>query len=883
MRNKNSFLLAGRYLNKFSKKLTNDVDLKIKDFAKKWTELSVMNINEIDYYESFGEDLFKTILNLKKFNGRNGQWGMEKGHNNRFHDFFVGPAQTNDYQIVTAVEMKPPFWNLDIDLNDKGETALEQAINTSKGNVLLRNIIVSNFKQIRFYCSFFGYENYQEFTLDELEKSEKSREAFFAFLDPKLIFESSVNQEKTNFYKLVEDTVKLKKNKIDEIYGIYTSLLSNVSDELKVKDYFEKRQLSTLFINRFLFAEYAFQRGILDISVKEVLKDKSINSLHNIFSVLDKGGRVNGYYSPKFNGGLYHSNAKIDNLKISGNMRKELLKFCEVQLDDITPQILGQMFEQSLSADLSSIPGGPTESHSLGAVYTPSELARYMTRLSAEILGKNKLRVLDPACGSGVFLLESLKYFLGTARKKNSQEIEKIISNYIHGIDLNPAAVELTRFMIWHYVLDLDLPLPSINKNIFQGDTLFQDFSNLKKFDLVIGNPPFIAHQNMKRDYKDKLESHYTDILDPSEQYDISIAFFKKAYDFCKPNGIVSFISPNQLSYRPYAKKFRDYVWKNFNIERVVDLTEIKVFEHAAVSPFVYFFQKKKGDSKSFYFYTNIRHRANLSDAFDLFPQNTDATSNTPGEGDYLVNNFVAGMGEKFENASNVIKLSEIAKKPGRGNVGRGGKSGKVARVVRSKFVDGEPAKDSSKYSSSEFNKYYEKYNQNKIVMPRYFPTKFCASLEDDKTFVGTNVYYLLEDQVKDDSYCIKSLNMILNSNFFSIYDFYRSGSDRINEFGFRALDGVKFSGMEVPVIDQDKRKKIISSGSKVVFDSIGLLSRKKLSKKDAIKLDKTVEFEIYVASLYGVKFSKKEMKELLLWWSMKLEELDNGYEKLAA
>ena len=120
MAKKNSFLLSGRYLNLFKKNISTLTDNQIKEFAEKWLDLTDKDINEIDYYESFGEDLFTTIVGLKKFNGKKGEWGTQKGLNRRTHDIVIGPCRTNNNEIVTAVEMKSPSCSLDIDLNNKG-------------------------------------------------------------------------------------------------------------------------------------------------------------------------------------------------------------------------------------------------------------------------------------------------------------------------------------------------------------------------------------------------------------------------------------------------------------------------------------------------------------------------------------------------------------------------------------------------------------------------------------------------------------------------------------------------------------------------------------------------------------------------------------------
>lgn len=151
-----------------------------------------------------------------------------------------------------------------------------------------------------------------------------------------------------------------------------------------------------------------------------------------------------------------------------------------------------------------------------GAYYTPLFLVDYILKETIE----NKLntqdgyecKVLDPACGSGIFLVETLrkiieKYIASGVDVKSTEfknEIKEITKRNIFGIDKDLNAVQVAIFSIYLTLLDyLDPPAIAefkfpclINENFFESDffneetefnILFKDI----KFDFIVGNPPW--------------------------------------------------------------------------------------------------------------------------------------------------------------------------------------------------------------------------------------------------------------------------------------------------------------------------------------------------------------------------------------------------------
>ena len=892
-----------REFNSFSKNIEAK-SCALISFAKKWNDIAEKSPKyEKKFYNIFISELM-TIIGLSKFNGVTGDYDFERAFKRRPHDCVIGniSVENSDCKYTTAIEIKPPYWNLDLDRNEKNETVLEQAVNVSERNPFIRQLITTNFKYIRVYLPFYGFENFEQFSLDKLISNEEERILLLALLDTKLTLDHNINNYRALLHKLVESTLTEKKRKIDSLYELYVGALNTSTKDILsqnlISDPVVARQLATQFINRFMFIEYSYQTGLHDAPLKDLLIKFESKKLFQLFNVMDKGGNFEGKTIPKFNGGLFHSNKILNSLHPSKKAFSAISNLTDIQLSDMAPEVLGRIFEMSLSASLSELPNSPTESDSLGAVYTPSYLASAMAKLCFTMVG-DKPKVLDPSCGSGVFVLESLKLLLGKAENRNGRSIEKFLSKNITAWDINPAAVELTRFMVWQHVANLDLPLPSIQNNIHVGDALLDDLERKNsKPNIVIGNPPFIAHQNLRRSYKDSIEKKFKITIDPKEQYDICVAFFEKALDVVEDDGVVSFISPNQLAFRPYGEKLRDYILEKNEVDRIVDLTQVKVFDKA-ICPFVYVLRKgqTKLKPKSFNIYTDINTFSGVLDAFESTPLQSGFVALTHDKSlEFLARGLVNTGVEKIDHWKPDIEISKNTKRikdillntPHRGKVNKANKGKNVINVITSKFEGNKPKIEKLKLSNDEAARIQEKFGSQKIVFPRFFQSQMISAIYNKNFAVGENVYYLTLDDLKADSIeNLEYLNCLINSRFYSLIDYARSGIDRINHFGFRAMDGQKFSELILPTVTKSQIKKLLLRYKQATpyFGLTNTSSKFKITNRaHQTRLKKVVTFEREIALLFGLSINHSEMLLILSWWATKRENfLENtGLESAA-
>ncbi len=131
-----------------------------------------------------------------------------------------------------------------------------------------------------------------------------------------------------------------------------------------------------------------------------------------------------------------------------------------------------------------------TTRHVKGEYYTPPDLCRLMVDRSYEV----GMTVLDPACGSGSFLVAIVQRILHSS--VSSQEKTRALDK-IYGVDINPVACMMCRTNLLLGFSQAGFPLESLSPNIFHANMLLDDFSTVpgfpSDFSLIIGNPPWLV------------------------------------------------------------------------------------------------------------------------------------------------------------------------------------------------------------------------------------------------------------------------------------------------------------------------------------------------------------------------------------------------------
>ncbi len=227
-----------------------------------------------------------------------------------------------------------------------------------------------------------------------------------------------------------------------------------------------------------------------------------------------------------------------------------------------------------------------------------------------------KIKICDPACGSGAFLNQCFDYlheemdfvlemkFTYDGQRSIFDIDKEILQNNLYGVDINPESVEITKLSLWLKTAKKDQTLASLDANIKCGNSIIFDkeieadafiwkeqfpeiFSN-GGFDIVIGNPPYGAKLNQKE--KQFLTRNY---VTTEYNYDTYKTFFELGFNILKRNGYLGYITPNTFFTLVYgANKLRKFLFDNNVLCKIVEL--YNVFPTAIVEPVITIFKKKK-------------------------------------------------------------------------------------------------------------------------------------------------------------------------------------------------------------------------------------------------------------------------------------------------
>ena len=200
-----------------------------------------------------------------------------------------------------------------------------------------------------------------------------------------------------------------------------------------------------------------------------------------------------------------------------------------------------------------------------------------------------RLKIFDPACGSGVFLISAVNQIFTIVKKvnpnKNNFEFKSQILKNIYGFDINNHAVKLSilKLFKWYYKdnkADFFKIFSGLSHNFRSEDSLSSLINT--KFDLVVGNPPYgnILTKTQKEFLKKK-DIYYNDVY---------CAFILKAVEWS--SGIISFLVPKSFLLRQNYVEFRNTLLKKTNILKIFDIGP-NLFKKATNEVQIILYEKK--------------------------------------------------------------------------------------------------------------------------------------------------------------------------------------------------------------------------------------------------------------------------------------------------
>lgn len=223
------------------------------------------------------------------------------------------------------------------------------------------------------------------------------------------------------------------------------------------------------------------------------------------------------------------------------------------------------------------------------------------------------VRLVDPACGSGAFLIEAFDQLFTeyqravdhlTALERQQVRVfdpdRAILQNNLYGVDLNGEAIEIARLSIWIKTAQRGKVLTDLDHNVRPGNSVVDDAAVDHRafdwrvafpevfaqggFDVVIGNPPYVRAELLDEPVKRYLQGRFRTWHGAADLYTY---FYELGLELLRPSGRLSYIVTNKWLKSGYGEPLRGYFAREALLERIIDFGHAPIFPDADVFPVI--------------------------------------------------------------------------------------------------------------------------------------------------------------------------------------------------------------------------------------------------------------------------------------------------------
>jgi hypothetical protein len=442
--------------------------------------------------------------------------------------------------------------------------------------------------------------------------------------------------------------------------NIAANILLETSEELNEKEINEATQR---LLDIIIFIRFLEDNEIEDIERLRVLINNSeenfINSLKNLCSELNI--KFNGLLFHEY---PLFDKISINKDVIKDNILKLYYPESPYNFSMISIEILGRIFEQYLAKRITVTDGNvslevkPEIKKAGGIYYTPEYIVDQILNDTLEVFLSDKSpnevfdisKIIDFSCGSGIFLIKAYKRLIQFYERNSSslspellftsslgslnltmESKKNLLQQNIFGIDIDSQAIEIAKMSLYFTMLENynedNSPrplLPSLEKNLICGNSvvdlsffekypeasidsinIINPFSwveeGLNKFDVIVGNPPYLRIQLLEELYpieyqlflKDKYEFAYSN-------FDLSILFVEKAISVLSSTGKIGYIIPNTVLRAKYGEKFREIISNNKLLSKIIYFDDFQVFGNSTSYTCLFYLDAEQTDLKEF-------------------------------------------------------------------------------------------------------------------------------------------------------------------------------------------------------------------------------------------------------------------------------------------
>ena len=412
-------------------------------------------------------------------------------------------------------------------------------------------------------------------------------------------------------------------------------------------------------LNRLIFLRNAEDRGMSDNPLRGIFNQWRANPTR--VRLADRLSALFARAATTYDSELFSTDAVIDMLlpqlgtnvdTVLGEVLTGLYypphSWAEYNFRDIDSDVLGAVYEQYLGhvagrarvlatdrerqlslgipAPAFSVESRRQRRREQGIYYTPKWVVDYIVQ---ETLGRwlqenghdsealERLAVLDPACGSGSFLIQAYETLLEHEAARSGQTAdmldratrEHILKRNIYGVDLDNQAIEIARLNLLLRMVQEEEQLPPLAENVVRGNSLieggeaelrpyfgeaweqqhplawrntFHEVMARGGFDVVIGNPPYVQIQSINQQEKTYYRNNYQTTVG---SFDLYVPFIERAIKLTKPGGYLGFITSGKFLRTDYGIRLRKFLEEHTSPLSFIDLARLTVFEDATNYP----------------------------------------------------------------------------------------------------------------------------------------------------------------------------------------------------------------------------------------------------------------------------------------------------------
>ena len=219
-----------------------------------------------------------------------------------------------------------------------------------------------------------------------------------------------------------------------------------------------------------------------------------------------------------------------------------------------------------------------------GVVLTKPHIVELILDLAGYTAGRDlgALRLLEPSCGTGAFLVPAVRRLVRSARRHGRKPSQ--LGGSVLAYDIDASHVEASRRAVEATLNEEGIGNGTAKslaeKWIRQGDFLLAPIED-QSYDAVVGNPPYIRIEQLAPELQAEYRRRYESLYDRA---DIYVAFIERSLSLLGPIGTLSFICADRWTLNRYGAPLRRIISESFSVKAYVDLHQTSPFESEVIA-----------------------------------------------------------------------------------------------------------------------------------------------------------------------------------------------------------------------------------------------------------------------------------------------------------